>query len=282
MGLDRLLRSGRRVGSRFKRSVFPSPEVAAWRKACHVAERVPRHTRGTIRLLDYDLEYVDLLTLCPQWDDIFVQENLKVRLSGDAPRILDCGANVGLASLYFKKLHSRARITAYEADPAVHDVLQRNMHTNGLDDVEAVQAAVWVENGTISFRCEGADSGSVDALAGDLPGDTRTVPAVRLKEVLAQEPVDLLKLDIEGAEGSVLEDCLPELNQVGALLLDVHEFDPSKRQTGRITAMLSEAGFVYSLDSLIPLPWRKPVAEDDSPFAGTHLCWASLIRAWRA
>ena len=124
--------------------------------------------------------------------------------------------------------------------------------------MDTVQAAVWVENGSISFRCEGADSGSVDALAGSLNGESRSVPAIRLKNVLAEEPVDLLKLDIEGAEGSVLEDCLPELRQVRALLLDLHEFDPDRRETGRVTSMLTEAGFVYNVDSLIPLPWRAP------------------------
>ena len=32
---------------------------------------------GTIQLMDYRVDYRDLLTLCPQWDDLFVKETLK-------------------------------------------------------------------------------------------------------------------------------------------------------------------------------------------------------------
>lgn len=272
----------RRGAGRVKRWLAPRPEMAAWRHACRLADRTPRYTPGEIQLLDYTLRYPDLLTLCPQWHDIFVRQSLKFSTSVAAPRILDCGANAGLASLYFKRIHPGARITAFEADPALHDVLARNLQQNGAADVEAVHAAVWTADGAVTFTCEGADSGAIAALAPGLRGTDRTVPSRRLRDLLARERVDLLKLDIEGAECAVLEDCEPALDRVGALLVDAHEFDPRARTLPRVLAVLERAGFTYALDGLEPQPWRSPVQGPGTPFPGASLCWTMLVRAWRA
>jgi FkbM family methyltransferase len=264
-----------------KRWAFPRPEVAAWRKACRQAEAIPRFTPGRIQLMGYDLQYVDLLTLCPQWDGLFVKQMLKFKARQPAPRILDCGANIGLATLYFKRSYPRAKVTAFEADPAIHAVLRANLQQNGAADVEAVSAAIWTEAGEIAFRCEGADSGSIASFAIGVQGTTRFVPSLRLRDVLEQGPVDLLKLDIEGAELPVLIDCKDVLGTVGALLLDVHEFDPACRNTSAILKLLEDIGFAYTLDDLRPLPWRSPIAGPKTPFPGQPLAWALLVRAWQ-
>src|SRR5262245_54912997 len=93
----------RRKAGQIKRRLFPSREMTAWRRAWHLAEDTPRRTPGSIRMAGYQLRYFDLMSLCPGWHDIFVKHALDFRAANDAPRILDCGANVGLASLYFKR-----------------------------------------------------------------------------------------------------------------------------------------------------------------------------------
>jgi FkbM family methyltransferase len=279
--LGRLYRSGRRLAGGARRRLFPRPEVAAWNKATRAAEEVPRFKRGRIQLLDYDLEYVDLLTLCPQWHDLFVRETFQVELGTERPRIFDCGANVGLASLYFKKRYPRARITAFEADPAIAEVLRGNLERNGCADVEVVEAAVWTADHGVEFRQEGADSGTIEEFASGLSGTRTRVASVRLARLLEAESVDLVKLDIEGSEEAVLRDARRALGAVRVLLMDLHETDAERRLTPRVLDLLGEAGFVWSLSDLSPLPWRPPVATAASPFPGTHLCWSVLVRAWK-
>jgi FkbM family methyltransferase len=277
----RALRSLRRAAGSVRRWAFPAPELAAWRQACRQAERTPRFTPGRIRLMGYDLGYVDLLTLCPQWQDLFVRQMLRFEADQPAPRIIDGGANIGLASLYFKRLYPSARITAFEADPAIHAVLADNLHRNGAGDVEAVHAALWTSHGEIDFRCEGTDSGSVAEVPLAPTGPVRRVPAVRLRDVLDKEPVDFLKLDIEGAERAVLADCGDSLRQVRALCLELHEFDPSTRSTPEVLTLLENAGFTYALDELIELPSAGGTAERPV-FPGRALAWAVLVRAFRS
>lgn len=281
------IRAARRAAGRLKRRLFPSPAMAAWRHACRLAERTPRYTPGTVELDGLTLRYTDLLTLCPQWDALFVQGSYAFAAAAPAARIFDCGANVGLASLYWKRRYPAARITAWEADPAIAAALRANLAANGAGDVEVVEAAVWTENGTLSFRAEGADSGAIAALPG-APAEAalKTVPAVRLRDALlvagAEGPIDLLKLDVEGAEAAILADCADVLGPVAAILAEIHEFDPAHRATPGILEILARAGFTVALDELVPLPWRPPLAPEASPFPRRALSWVCLVRAFRA
>jgi FkbM family methyltransferase len=275
------LQRARRKAGAIRRRLFETPEQAAWRRAWHQAETTPRFTPGTIRMMDYEIAYSDLLSFCSQWQDIFVRRVLAFESAATAPRILDCGANVGVASLFFRRLYPSARISAFEADPALFRMLADNMKANGAGAIDVRHAALWTSTGTLTFRCEGSDSGMIDSLPGAVDGTSTTVPSLRLRDVLAAEPVDLLKLDIEGAEDTVLEDCEPVLHHVRALVMDLHEFDPAVRQTPRVLERLTRAGFSYAIDDLVPLTWRTPLAGADTPFPGKAMRWAMTVRAWR-
>jgi FkbM family methyltransferase len=271
----------RNVASAAKHRLFPKPDVAAWRRACRLANDRPRHTPGEIAMNGYRVAYADLLTLCPQWRQLFVAEALRFEADRPDPRILDCGANIGLASLYFKRLYPRARITAFEADPVLAEICKRNMTINGVSDVEVEARAVWSDEGTVRFQREGADSGAIEGTSAGLATAAAVdVPAVRLRTRLLRERIDLLKLDVEGAERFVLPDCADALGNVRMVLLDVHEFDPHHRQTPDVLSLLSRAGFLVSLSEVMPLPWRAAPGVT-SPFPGDSPVWAALVRAWR-
>ena len=273
-------RAKRKLGA-LRRRVFEHPEKAAWRRAWHQAEVTPRFTPGNIRMMEYDVRYSDLLTFCPQWEDIFVKRTLAFSSAPPAPRILDCGANVGLASLFFRRLYPEARITAFEADPALFAILNTNLNANGASTVETRHVALWTSTGALTFHCEGSDSGMISSLPGAVNGRATTVPSLRLRDVLDEGPVDLLKLDIEGAEDVVLADCEAVLHRVKALVMDLHEFDPAVRQAPRVLELLTRAGFSYSIDEFVPLTWREPLAGADTPFPGKAMQWAMTVRAWR-
>jgi FkbM family methyltransferase len=280
--LSRTLVAGRRAAGRLKRRLFPSAEAAAWRRLCGEAWQTPRYSPGTIELLGHRLNYVDLLTLVPQWEDTFVRELHAFRTDEPAPRILDCGANVGLVTLYYKRRFPSARISAFEADPDIAQVLSLNVSENNLSEVDVVAAAVWIENGDVSFVAEGSDAGSV---ASEYHGNaTRmvSVRAIRLRDILAQEDrVDLLKLDIEGAEHRVLADSEPELHRVRAIAVELHEFDSVDRKSPATLSLLERTGFRYAHGGVLPVTSRgnHPPAAD--PFPAPSHEWVERIYAWR-
>jgi FkbM family methyltransferase len=227
------------------------------------------------------VRYSDLLTLCPQWHDIFVLGSLTFDTTNQTPRILDCGANIGLASLFYKRRYPAARITAFEADPAIAALLAHNVRANGAADVEVVAAAVWTEAGQVSFRADGADAGAVVSAGGGREGGATRVPAVRLADWLARERIDLLKLDIEGAEAAVLADCEGVLENVNAILLEVHEFDPDRRRGPELLELLVRSGFAYAMTHVTPLPYRSPGGPMGRPFPTRSSVWVEAVSAWR-
>jgi FkbM family methyltransferase len=260
---------------------FPSPAEAARRRLERVADSGPRSARGRLQLLDYDLEFADAAPLVPQWNDIFVRETLALDIASDRPRILDCGANVGLATLYFKRRWPAARVTAFEADPVICETLRGNLRRNGMSDVDVVCGAVWTAAEPVRFSCDGADSGAIESVGRPpVVRETITVQGIRLRDWIVPEPVDLLKLDIEGAELAVLEDCRDVLDRVKAIHLEIHELSAERRLLPPCLLLLEQAGFTYALDDLFPVRWRNE-GRASGPFAHGIPAWVVLARAWR-
>jgi len=269
----------RRVARGIQRELWPSAEEAVLKRLEREARRHPRHTHGAIAVSSYRLEYADAASVWPQWEDIFIKRTMAFETTSASPRILDCGANVGVASLYFKHQYPKARVTAFEADQDLAAICRRNVAANRANDVDVLAAAVWTATGELEFICEGSDSGAIASLDAGVQGRSVIVPAIRLRDWLS-EPVDLLKLDIEGAELAVLQDCGDALRNVKSISIDLHEFDPARRQTGPLFALLTDAGFTFDLHGLTPLPWRSPKVH--APFDRPAPVWAVMVRAWRA
>lgn len=232
--------------------------------------------------MGYRLHYVDLLTVAPQWKDTFVDEIHAFDASVPSPRILDCGANVGVVTLYLKRRYPDSKITAFEADPSIASALARTIEDNGLAGVNLVGAAVWDAGGETTFVAEGSDAGGI---ASEYRGDSArliTVPTVRLRDfIAAEEQVDLLKLDIEGAEHRVLADCEPELHRVKAIAAELHDFDARKRRAPATLELLMKAGFVYAHGGVIRVPSQEAGVRSPGPFPSPATRWVERIYAWR-
>jgi FkbM family methyltransferase len=169
------------------------------------------------------------------------------------PLIIDGGANIGLATLFFKRIYPQSRVIAFEADPSIFELLKQNIGSFHLPNVQLVNAALWNSDTSLSFISERGASGHI-ATSTDT-GDSVPVAAVRLKSSLSlYEKVDFLKLDIEGAEYEVLYDCREELGNVQNLFVEYHSPASSEQRLSRILEILSDAGFRYQIHEAFTLP----------------------------
>ena len=228
------------------------------REIARLRER-PRHATGETNLLGVPLRYADSGSLISGYRQIFEGDLYRFEPRRSPPRIIDCGANVGLSILYFKRLLPAASIVAFEPDPAIFEILSWNCRTWGFDDVELRREAVWSGAGNAEFWAEGADAGRLVASGGPLAhGAATSVPTFRLRDLL-EEPVDLLKLDVEGAEGTVLRDCADRLGRVDRAFVEYHSFAGREQELDAILATLRTAGFRVHLQP--ELVSRRPFVD---------------------
>ena len=208
---------------------------------------MPRFTPGTTDVLGgAPMEFVDAASFLWTRKEIHELRVYEFRASSDAPRIIDGGANIGMSVLYFKTLYPRARITAFEPDPLLLPVLERNLRAAGAADVQVEPFALWSGATTLAFASDGADGGR---LAEGLDPAMAEVRTVRLRDYLG-EPVDLLKLDIEGAEIEVLQDCADHLGAVERIYVEYHSFADRPQQLHALLRLLADAGFRVHVASI--------------------------------
>lgn len=176
------------------------------------------------------------------------------------PCIVDCGANIGLSIIYFKKRYPECKIVAFEPDPQVHNICLKNVKNHQLSDVEIFNKAVWNGNTTIDFYADGSTSGSI--IDNGHPKQVRKVETVSLREYLKEE-IDFLKIDIEGAEVTVLEDCADLLINVKNIFVEYHSFVNTKQNLSSLLRILEKAGFTYIINSPTMINKNPFVAETD-------------------
>jgi len=184
-----------------------------------------------------DLYYTHAQQLYHGLQEVLVDEIYKVNLASNA-RIIDCGANIGLSVLYFKSICPSAHITAFEPDKHNFEILTKNCIVNNLKQVDLVEAAVWKENTELKFIAQGG----MDSKISEGADAGITVKAYSLIGYL-QEPVDFLKLDIEGAEYEVLRNIEGNLDNITNLFIEYHGDFSQTNELVDILNIVQKAGF---------------------------------------
>jgi FkbM family methyltransferase len=120
-------------------------------------------------------------------------------------RVLDLGANIGLATLYLSKLFPQAEFACVEPSPFNVALLNQTVALNGIR-ARVFASAVGANDGEVDlFLSEHPDCNTV--VAPQAAGPKISVPVIsvpRIMDVMHWDTIDLLKIDIEGAERDVL------------------------------------------------------------------------------
>jgi FkbM family methyltransferase len=216
-------------------------------------EKVLRRPIRSERILGAEVALRDHAAFTRMVREIFLRQIYHFDAARPDPRILDCGGNIGLATIFLKRVHPRARVTVFEPDPANFSLLRRNLDAARLDGVEAVQAALAGAAGELDFARETGDAEGVNAaLAAPSAagaGDLLKVRALTLSSFVDGE-IDFLKMDIEGAEEEVLRELAAagRLRHVARMAVEYHHHrEPGRDRLAGFLALLEENGFGYRL-----------------------------------
>ena len=157
-----------------------------------------------------DLVPGDVISGCIAFNGFYERELSEqiVALARDGGTLVDVGANMGYFSLLWCASHPSARAVAFEASPRNVALFRRNVEFNGFAErITVVPKAASDQVGTVPFSLGPSEQTGWGGIAARGDGDTISVPAVRIDRELAGSTIDVLKVDVEGADTLVLYGC---------------------------------------------------------------------------
>jgi FkbM family methyltransferase len=185
--------------------------------------------------------------------------------------LVDAGASVGYYTLLGSRLVGHTgRVYSFEPEAEVHRYLELNVERNAVANVVTIRKALAERTSLAVFIPSALEGGFISSRqASKAPAVTiETVSLDSFFEALGWPSVDLIKLDVEGAEGSVL-DGMPELSKRNPQLRLIMEFNRiTMKRSGRtaagVSAALTRLGFdsAYVIElGLKPISLGRPLPQ---------------------
>ncbi len=200
---------------------------------------VKRHQISIVKFFGYKIAVADHLSFIFQYREIFLEESYKFFCNNSRPIIVDCGSNIGMSVLYYKKTYPGARIYCIEADKEIAKLLKSNIDRNRFEDVSVIAKAAWINNDGVYFNSDGADGGNI-ASKGTF------IESINFNEILSEfDNIDFIKIDIEGAEKILVPNCINNLSRCNNIFLEYHTSGNEKQNLAEILNKFEELGYRY-------------------------------------
>ena len=165
----------------------------------------------------------------PTYKQVFIDQEYDFLVTTQPHVIVDAGANIGCASIYFANKYPGAQIIAIEPERGNFALLKDNVAP--YPNIVPIHAALWDKNDTLNlidpgfgnwgFMTEKSDSS--EPLTGN---HCHAVSAVTVETIMQDynlDKIDILKIDIEGAEKEVFADTSRWIEKVDSLIVELHE-----------------------------------------------------------
>jgi FkbM family methyltransferase len=185
--------------------------------------------------------------LCQQ---ILIDAQYDSGLSVQPRVIVDGGANIGLASIYYANKYPEASIIAVEPEQSNFEMLQKNV--SPYPKILPIRAALWNKNQDLYSSAVVSGHHAYQVRDQQVSGRDSTCNIVRglsLQGLMADfgiQQIDLLKVDIEGSEKEVFHDSARWIGRVGMIAIEIHDW------------MRSGCGeSVYAATSDFELKWKR-------------------------
>lgn len=188
----------------------------------------PRHREQVLRINNVKWKIPDVASFLAMYKEIVLKQIYlfsKKDNNGNGI-IIDFGANVGVSLYYFSKKYPNFDIYAFEADPFIFEYLKYNVKQFDNGHIHLFNQAVSDKNGRMEFFSEKSDAGHLVLFDKDSTSDLSNIISVECIDANAFlsrfSSIDMLKIDIEGAERFVLPAIKTQLSLVDNLFFEYH------------------------------------------------------------
>lgn len=177
-------------------------------------------------VFDNSIAFNSYETFLYSFKEIFIYQVYRFTTTQKSPTIIDCGSNIGLSVLFFKLICPDAKVLAFEPEPQNVGFLQRNVFNNQLENVLVYPLALSNKVGEELFRKNNVEEGSLRGSLFSFRGNENTIKVqTAMLSQYINEPVALVKMDIEGAELLVIAELIlkDKMHFIDQLILEYHQ-----------------------------------------------------------
>jgi FkbM family methyltransferase len=185
----------------------------ARRTTASVFERFRAKIPGSKRQVIIRLGTTDVAA----FEHVFIDNEYDFDLGRSPKFIIDAGANVGLASVFFALKYPTANIIAVEPEPSNFAILKKNAKL--FPQIVPLQAALWNRDGFVDLKDGGAGHWGMQVTQGDSIAAISMPTLLRLFNI---QEVDVLKIDVEGAEVELFSDT-KWIDCVSMICIELHD-----------------------------------------------------------
>lgn len=155
------------------------------------------------------------------FEQIFINEEYKFATDNEPQIIIDAGANIGLASIYYSIIYPKSKIIAIEPETSNYELLKEN--TKKYSNIHCINKALWNKN--VYLKISNPNDEKFSFIVEESINDDG-ISAITIDELMKQYNIsfiDILKIDIEGAEKEVFSNQPTWLSDVGIVIIELHD-----------------------------------------------------------
>jgi FkbM family methyltransferase len=209
--------------------------------------RIPGLGPVHIRAGDSDMAAIRQVFIDRQYDLAWpshLQDRMQARYdamlaAGEKPIIVDAGANIGAAALWFESQFPQANIVAIEPDPSNASILRRNVA--GRPNCVVLEAAV----GSVAGRVSLVDEGMSWAIRTER--SEHGVEVVTIEDAFRASGGTtpfIVKIDIEGFESDLFSANTDWVKRCDVVIIEPHDWLlPGQRSSGSFQKVMGELSF---------------------------------------
>jgi FkbM family methyltransferase len=156
------------------------------------------------------------------FEEIFLQDEYRIPVAASPRLIIDGGANIGLASLYFAKQYPDAQIIAVE--PELSNIQMLKVNTAGYPAISVLEAGIWHDHNPL--KIENPDVSKCGFRLTQTESAEASVSSLRVDDILnltGLDSIGILKLDIEGSEKEILQHSQSWIGKLEILAVELHD-----------------------------------------------------------
>jgi FkbM family methyltransferase len=175
----------------------------------------------SVRMGTSDTEVLNQIIISEEFKNFFLKKKGEVFQT-----IIDAGANVGLSSIYFSMCCPQAQIISIEPEEENFRMMKRNLES--LNNCTLFKKALWNNDETLFIKDRGTGNWGFSTTKNELNSTGLKIEAISINSILELcniEKIDILKIDIEGAEKELFtKGTLAWLDKCHYILVEIHDY----------------------------------------------------------